>query len=190
MSLLEQLDQDLKAAILAQDDVRKRTVRSVKAACSNALVEKRADAGLDTSLTDDEVLKVIAKQANQRRELDCRVQQGRPNGPGRAGARRAGGADDLPAPTARPKRNRGHRASGHRRNRRKRSCRSGTRDAFRHAAPPGQSRRQDRERNRAARCSARQSDIRPPSEQCPPYLLQVLLRRSSDCPRACHGAIA
>lgn len=68
MSLLEQLDQDLKAAILAQDDVRKRTVRSVKAACSNALVEKRADAGLDTSLTDDEVLKVIAKQANQRRD--------------------------------------------------------------------------------------------------------------------------
>ena len=68
MSLLEQLDQDLKAAILAQDDVRKRTVRSVKAACTNALVEKRADAGLDTSLTDDEVLKVIAKQANQRRD--------------------------------------------------------------------------------------------------------------------------
>ncbi len=68
MSLLEQLDQDLKTAILAQDDVRKRTVRSVKAACSNALVEKRADAGLDTSLTDDEVLKVIAKQANQRRD--------------------------------------------------------------------------------------------------------------------------
>ena len=68
MSLLQQLDQDLKAAILAQDDVRKRSVRSVKAACSNALVEKRADAGLDTSLTDDEVLEVIAKQAKQRRD--------------------------------------------------------------------------------------------------------------------------
>ena len=69
MSLLEQLDQDLKAAMLAQDDVRKRTLRSVKTACSNALVEKRGDAGPDTALTDDEVLKVIAKQAKQRREL-------------------------------------------------------------------------------------------------------------------------
>lgn len=68
MSLLEQLDQDLKAAMLAQDDARKRSLRSVKAACSNALVDKRVDAGLDTTLTDDEVLKVIAKQANQRRD--------------------------------------------------------------------------------------------------------------------------
>ncbi len=73
MSLLQQIEQELRAAILAQDDVRKRTLRSVIAACTNALVDKRADAGLDTSLTDDEVLKVIAKQASQRRELDCRV---------------------------------------------------------------------------------------------------------------------
>ena len=68
MSLLQQIEQELRAAILAQDDVRKRTLRSVIAACTHALVEKRADAGLDTSLTDDEVLKVIAKQASQRRD--------------------------------------------------------------------------------------------------------------------------
>ena len=68
MSLLKQLEQDLRAAILAQDDVRKRTLRSVLTACTNALVEKRVDAGRDTTLTDDEVLKVIARQANQRRD--------------------------------------------------------------------------------------------------------------------------
>lgn len=68
MSLLDQLDQDLKLAILAQDDVRKRSLRSIKTACSNALVEKRGHAGPDTSLTDAEVLDVIARQAKQRRD--------------------------------------------------------------------------------------------------------------------------
>jgi uncharacterized protein YqeY len=68
MSLLEQLDNDLKAALLAHDEDRKRTVRSVKTAATNAMVEKRATEGLNASLSDEEVLKVIAKQANQRRD--------------------------------------------------------------------------------------------------------------------------
>ena len=68
MSLLEQLDNDLKAALLAHDEDRKLTVRSVKSAATNALVEKRATEGLSASLSDEEVLKVIAKQANQRRD--------------------------------------------------------------------------------------------------------------------------
>jgi hypothetical protein len=68
MSLQEQLDQDLRAAMLAQDDVRKRALRSIKTACSNALVEKRGTAGPDATLTDEEVLAVIAKQAKQRRD--------------------------------------------------------------------------------------------------------------------------
>lgn len=68
MSLLEQIDQDLKAAMLAKDDARKRALRSIKTACSNALVEKRGEAGPDATLTDDDVRAVIAKQAKQRRD--------------------------------------------------------------------------------------------------------------------------
>lgn len=68
MSLLERIDQDLKAAMLAKDDSRKRALRSIKTACSNALVEKRGSSGPDAVLTDDEVLAVIAKQAKQRRD--------------------------------------------------------------------------------------------------------------------------
>ncbi len=68
MSLLDQLDNDLKDAMLARDEVRKRTLRSVKTAATNALVEKRTTEGIGASLSDDEVLKVIAKQASQRRD--------------------------------------------------------------------------------------------------------------------------
>ncbi len=68
MSLLEQLDNDLKKALLAHDEDRKRTIRSVKTAATNAMIEKRATEGLSASLSDEEVLKVIAKQANQRRD--------------------------------------------------------------------------------------------------------------------------
>lgn len=68
MSLMEQLDADLKAAMLARDEDRKRTLRSVKTAASNALVEKRATEGMGAALSDEEVLKLIAKQASQRRD--------------------------------------------------------------------------------------------------------------------------
>lgn len=68
MSLLEQLDSDLKAAMLARDEDRKRTLRAVKTALANAVVEKRGTEGMAASLSDDEVLKVIAKQASQRRD--------------------------------------------------------------------------------------------------------------------------
>jgi hypothetical protein len=68
MSLLERLDSDLKAAMLARDEDRKRTLRSVKTAAANALVEKRTAEGMAATLNDDEVLKVINKQASQRRD--------------------------------------------------------------------------------------------------------------------------
>ena len=68
MSLLEQLDSDLKAAMLARDEDRKRTLRSVKTAAANALVEKRTTEGMAATLNDEEVLKVINKQASQRRD--------------------------------------------------------------------------------------------------------------------------
>ncbi len=68
MSLQQQIDADLKAAMLARDEPRKLALRSVKTAIQNAVVEKRSSAGLDATLTDDEVLQVITHQAKQRRE--------------------------------------------------------------------------------------------------------------------------
>ncbi len=68
MSLQQQIDADLKAAMLARDETRKSALRSVKTAIQNAVVEKRSTAGLDASLTDEEVLQLIKQQAKQRRE--------------------------------------------------------------------------------------------------------------------------
>lgn len=68
MSLQQQIDADLKVAMLARDGSRKLALRSVKTAIQNAVVEKRSSAGLDASLTDDEVLQIFKQQANQRRE--------------------------------------------------------------------------------------------------------------------------
>jgi uncharacterized protein YqeY len=68
MSLQQQIDADIKAAMLARDEPRKLALRSVKTAIQNMVVEKRSSAGLDATLTDDEVLQVIKQQAKQRRE--------------------------------------------------------------------------------------------------------------------------
>ncbi len=68
MSLQQQIDADLKTAMLARDEPRKMALRSVKTAIQNAVVEKRSSAGMDASLTDDEVLQLINQQAKQRRE--------------------------------------------------------------------------------------------------------------------------
>lgn len=68
MSLQQQIDADLKAAMLARDEQRKLALRSVKTAIQYALVQKRGSSGLDAALTDDEVLQVIRQQAKQRRE--------------------------------------------------------------------------------------------------------------------------
>ena len=76
MSLLDQLNSDLKAAMLAHDEVRKSVLRSVKTACSNALVEKRAIATPDVTLSDEEVLAVLNKQAKQRRESIAEYSRG------------------------------------------------------------------------------------------------------------------
>lgn len=68
MALLDQLDRDLKAAMLARDQVRRETIRSVKTALLNALVDKRAREGPHATLDENETLKVIAQQAKQRRD--------------------------------------------------------------------------------------------------------------------------
>jgi uncharacterized protein YqeY len=75
MSLREQLASDLKDAMRAQDEVRKRTIRSVIAAIKQA--ETNLDAkGRRVSVDDDDVLAILAKQAKQRQESITEYRKG------------------------------------------------------------------------------------------------------------------
>jgi uncharacterized protein YqeY len=62
MSLQDRLTEDLKQAMRQGDERRKSTVRLVRAAITNAQIERGEELG------DDEVLAIIAKEAKQRRE--------------------------------------------------------------------------------------------------------------------------
>jgi uncharacterized protein YqeY len=92
MSLNDQLMQDLKEAMKAGDETRKSTVRLLRAAISDAEIEKRSAfiesqqaKGVDPeslvldhaqfSLTDEETLAVIQKQAKQRRDSIAEYQK-------------------------------------------------------------------------------------------------------------------
>jgi uncharacterized protein YqeY len=85
MSLQDQLMQDLKEAMKTGDETRKATIRLLRAAISTAKIDKRSafiesqqDKGVDLegltlddaqfTLTDEEALAVIQKQAKQRRD--------------------------------------------------------------------------------------------------------------------------
>jgi hypothetical protein len=62
MSLLEQLNEDLKQAMKAKDEVTKDTVRLIKAAVQNAEIEKQA------TLDDTSANELLARMARQYRE--------------------------------------------------------------------------------------------------------------------------
>jgi hypothetical protein len=64
MGMEEKLSDDLKEAMRAGDEVRKMTIRSVKAAISEAKVA----GDVARSLTEEEVNAIIIKQAKQRRD--------------------------------------------------------------------------------------------------------------------------
>jgi uncharacterized protein YqeY len=68
MTLQDQLDRDLKAAMIDRDEVRKNAIRSAKTAILNAQVEKRGTQGPQAVLSEEEILAVIGKQAKQRRD--------------------------------------------------------------------------------------------------------------------------
>lgn len=74
MKLEEKLEQDIKAALLSGDKVKATTLRGLKATLLNAKV---AAGKRDDGLTDDEVLKIFAKQSKQRQEsADMYIQGG------------------------------------------------------------------------------------------------------------------
>jgi len=66
-SILDRVKNDLTDAMKAQDDVRRRTLRSLRAALANKEIEQRGD-GTETTLSEQEELAVVQKQVKQRRD--------------------------------------------------------------------------------------------------------------------------
>ncbi len=63
MSLNAKIDQDVKAAMIARDEVKLSTLRFLKSALKYAAIEKKIP-----QLADPDVMQVIQKQIKQRRE--------------------------------------------------------------------------------------------------------------------------
>jgi uncharacterized protein len=61
MSLFEQINKDLTAAMKAREKERLEAIRNIK----KAMIEARAAKGAGTELTDEESLRIIAKLAKQ-----------------------------------------------------------------------------------------------------------------------------
>lgn len=66
-SILDRVKEDLTQAMKAQDDVRRRTLRSLRAALANKEIEQREE-GTETTLSEEDALAVVRKQVNQRRD--------------------------------------------------------------------------------------------------------------------------
>lgn len=65
MSLSDQLQADQTAAMRAQDAVRLRTIRSLRTALKEKSIEMRSSS---ESMSDEDALNVLQKQAKQRRD--------------------------------------------------------------------------------------------------------------------------
>ncbi len=63
MPLMEQIEQDIIRAMKSKDTVKVSTLRMLKSALSNYLIQQKKD-----KADDADVLQIIAKQAKQRRE--------------------------------------------------------------------------------------------------------------------------
>lgn len=71
MALTEQIDQDLKAAMLARDEVRKLTLRGIK----KEIIEARTAPGFSGELSDEALQKMMAKMVKQRKDAAALYQQ-------------------------------------------------------------------------------------------------------------------
>ena len=70
MSLLDQINSDIKTAMKARDKFRTETLRNLKSAIKYAEIDGNSE------LSDDDVLAVIAKQAKQRRDSITEFKKG------------------------------------------------------------------------------------------------------------------
>jgi uncharacterized protein YqeY len=75
MGLREQLRDALKQAMRQQDETRKRTIRSVIAAIKQAETELDSS-GRRVSLSEDDLLDIVARQAKQRQDSISEYQKG------------------------------------------------------------------------------------------------------------------
>jgi len=66
-SLLDRINEDLKQAMRDKDEVRLRTLRSLRAALQNKEIDQRED-GAETVLSEQDQLAVLRKQVNQRKD--------------------------------------------------------------------------------------------------------------------------
>ncbi len=76
MTLTQRIDDDLKQAMRAKDDVAKLTLRAVKTALTEA-----SKAGIEShAISDDDVLAVVMKEAKRRRDAMAEYDKaGRPD---------------------------------------------------------------------------------------------------------------
>ena len=65
MSLKSTIDQDIKEAMKAKDQVSLRALRAIK---SQIMLAETAEGRKDEALTEEEEMKLLAKQAKQRRD--------------------------------------------------------------------------------------------------------------------------
>jgi uncharacterized protein YqeY len=69
----QQIDKDLKEALLAGDKAKVETLRGLKAAILNEAVARNAR---DTGLSDDQIQNILAKESKKRQEAADLYQQG------------------------------------------------------------------------------------------------------------------
>lgn len=75
MDLSEQINADLKTAMLAKDEVAKLTIRGIK----KEIIEAKTAPGANGEVSDDAILKIIAKLLKQRKDTaTIYTEQGRP----------------------------------------------------------------------------------------------------------------
>ena len=71
--LEQQIEDDIKAALLAKEQMRATVLRTIKAALLNYKV---ANGKRETGITDEEVMSVLAKEAKKRQESSELYKQG------------------------------------------------------------------------------------------------------------------
>ena len=76
MNLFDQVSNDIKSAMLAKDKVRLEALRGIK----KEFLEEKTAKGADGELTDDMVMKILAKMVKQRKEsAQIYTEQNRPD---------------------------------------------------------------------------------------------------------------
>ena len=76
MKLTEQIDADLKAAMIARNEVEKLTIRDIK----KEIIEAKTAPGANGEVSDDTVMKILVKMLKQRKEsAEIYIQQNRPD---------------------------------------------------------------------------------------------------------------